>query len=59
MLATALFFAALARIPLADTLALFFCYPFLVALLSPWLLGEQLRAPALGRGAVGTRSEFS
>lgn len=41
MLATALFFAALARIPLADTLALFFCYPFLVALLSPWLLGEH------------------
>ena len=41
MLATALFFGALARIPLAETLALFFCYPFLVALLSPWLLGEH------------------
>lgn len=40
-LATALFFAALARTPLADVLALFFCYPFLVALLSPWLLGER------------------
>jgi drug/metabolite transporter (DMT)-like permease len=41
MLATALFFAALARIPIADALALLFCYPFLVALLSPWLLGER------------------
>ncbi len=40
-LATTLFFAALARIPLADALALLFCYPFLVALLSPWLLGER------------------
>jgi drug/metabolite transporter (DMT)-like permease len=40
-LPTALFFAALARIPLADALALLFCYPFLVALLSPWLLGER------------------
>ncbi|MGH9319413.1 MAG: DMT family transporter, partial [Vicinamibacteria bacterium] len=40
-LATALFFAALARIPLADGLALLFCYPFVVSMLSPWLLGER------------------
>ncbi len=40
-LCTTLFFAALARIPLADALALLFCYPFLVAILSPWLLGEK------------------
>ncbi len=40
-LCTVLFFAALARIPIADALALLFCYPFLVALLSPWLLGEK------------------
>ncbi|MGH9392255.1 MAG: DMT family transporter, partial [Vicinamibacteria bacterium] len=40
-LSTALFFASLARIPIADALALLFCYPFLVAMLSPWLLGER------------------
>jgi drug/metabolite transporter (DMT)-like permease len=43
-LSTAFFFAALARIPIADALALLFCYPFLVALLSPWLLGERFEA---------------
>jgi drug/metabolite transporter (DMT)-like permease len=42
--ATALFFASIARIPIADALALLFCYPFLVALLSPWLLGERFGA---------------
>jgi drug/metabolite transporter (DMT)-like permease len=46
-LATALFFASIARIPIADALALLFCYPFLVALLSPWLLGERFD-PRLG-----------
>jgi drug/metabolite transporter (DMT)-like permease len=56
MLATALFFAGLARIPLADTLAIFFCYPFLVALLSPWLLGERFESRvwiAVGVGLTG------
>lgn len=56
-LATALFFAALARTPLADVLALFFCYPFLVALLSPWLLGERFDSSlgAAWRTAAGCR----
>jgi drug/metabolite transporter (DMT)-like permease len=53
MLATALFFAALARIPLADALALLFCYPFLVAFLSPWLLGERFESRLWVAVAVG------
>jgi drug/metabolite transporter (DMT)-like permease len=53
MLATALFFAALARIPLADALALLFCYPFLVALLSPWLLGERFELRLWAAVVVG------
>jgi drug/metabolite transporter (DMT)-like permease len=55
-LATALFFAAIARIPIADALALLFCYPFLVAMLAPWLLGERFEprlAIAVVAGLIG------
>lgn len=41
VVATALFFAAIARIPLATALALMFCYPLIVSVLSPRLLGER------------------
>jgi drug/metabolite transporter (DMT)-like permease len=41
--ATLLFFAAIARIPIADALALLFVYPLLVTALSPVLLGERVR----------------
>jgi drug/metabolite transporter (DMT)-like permease len=56
-LATTLFFAALARVPIADTLAIFFCYPFFVTLLSPWLLAERIGPRlwiAVGAGLLGT-----
>jgi drug/metabolite transporter (DMT)-like permease len=46
VVATSLFFASIARIPLANALALLFCYPLIVSVLSPWLLGER---PELGR----------
>jgi drug/metabolite transporter (DMT)-like permease len=39
-----LLFGALRRIPLADTVILFQTHPFVVALLSPFLLGERLVA---------------
>ena len=39
---TVLFFAAIAEMPLADTLALVFVYPFIVTALSPLLLGEPV-----------------
>jgi drug/metabolite transporter (DMT)-like permease len=41
MISTFLFFMAIARIPLADAIAIFFAYPFLVTALAPWLLGEK------------------
>ncbi len=42
VVATALFFAALAELPLADALALVFASPLMVTALSPWLLGETV-----------------
>jgi drug/metabolite transporter (DMT)-like permease len=39
---TILFFAAIARMPLADALALVFVSPLVVTALSPWLLGESV-----------------
>ena len=39
---TVLFFAAIARMPLADALALIFVSPLIVTALSPWLLGESV-----------------
>ncbi len=53
---TALFFAAIARMPLADALALVFVAPLIVTALSPWLLGEQVgvrRFSAVGVGFLG------
>lgn len=41
MTSTFLFFMAIARIPLADAIAIFFVYPFVVTALAPWLLGES------------------
>ena len=38
-----LFFGALRRIPLGDTMILFQSHPALVAFVSPWILGERLR----------------
>ena len=40
--ATFFFFWALKTLPMADTLALMFSYPFLITALSPWLLGEKV-----------------
>jgi drug/metabolite transporter (DMT)-like permease len=37
---TFLIFMAFARMPLADAIAIFFAYPFLVTAMAPWLLGE-------------------
>ncbi len=37
---TFLIFMAFARMPLADGIAIFFAYPFLVTAMAPWLLGE-------------------
>ena len=43
--ATALFFSAIDRMPLADTLALFFVSPLVVTSLAPLLLGERVGMP--------------
>lgn len=53
VLATSLFFAAIARIPLANALALLFCYPLIVSLLSPLLLGEKAELRRLVAALIG------
>lgn len=58
---TLLFFAGLARMPLANTLALAFISPFVVTALSPWLLGERVgprRWAAVGCGFLGALIVF-
>ncbi len=40
--ATALFFRAVALMPLADTLAVFFIYPFIITAFAPWVLGDRV-----------------
>ena len=40
--ATALFFSALRTMPMADVLAVYFVYPFLITLLAPLVLGEKV-----------------
>lgn len=40
--ATVLFFSALETMPVADALAVYFVYPFLITLMAPWLLGETV-----------------
>jgi len=54
---TFFFFLSLARMPMADTLALIFAYPLIVTALSPWLLKEKVglrRWLAVIAGMVGT-----
>ena len=53
MVSTACFFGAIASIPLADTLAVVFVYPFVVTALSPWFLGERVGIWRWGAVAVG------
>ncbi len=55
--ATLLFFTALTTMPLADTLAIYFAYPFVVAALAPIALGERMggrRWAAVIIGFLGT-----
>ena len=51
--ASALYFAALGLMPLADALALTFVAPLTVAVLAPWLLGERVGWRAYAAVAVG------
>lgn len=54
---TFFFFMSLAKMPMADTLALIFAYPLIVTALSPWLLSEKVglrRWLAVIAGMVGT-----
>jgi S-adenosylmethionine uptake transporter len=53
LLSTALFFAALRRLPFAETLALSFLAPLFMALLAALLLGEALTLTMLGVVGVG------
>ncbi|MGI9477500.1 MAG: DMT family transporter [Hyphomicrobiaceae bacterium] len=53
MVSTACFFGAIATIPLADTLAIVFVYPFIVTALAPWFLGERVGVWRWGAVAVG------
>jgi len=51
------FFASLSRIPLADTVAVFFVNPFVITALSPLFLGERVgvwRWSAVAAGFAGT-----
>lgn len=55
--ATVLFFTALQTMPIADALAVYFIYPFLITLLAPWVLGETVgirRYLAVLVGFLGT-----
>jgi drug/metabolite transporter (DMT)-like permease len=54
--ATACFFNAVSDMPLADALAVFFIYPFIVTALSPWVLGDHIgvwRWSATALGFIG------
>ncbi len=56
VVATCLFFGALARIPLADAVALVFVFPLVTTALAPVVLGEHVgwkRWIAVGMGFVG------
>ena len=50
--ATLSFVFSVRYLPLANTVAILYIYPFLVALLSPWLLGER-SSPAVWFGVTG------
>jgi drug/metabolite transporter (DMT)-like permease len=51
--ATVLFFAAIATIPIADALALLFGYPLLVTVFSPFVLGEKVAPRSWIAVAIG------
>jgi drug/metabolite transporter (DMT)-like permease len=42
LLGGGLFFFAIARMPIADALAVYFIFPFVITLLSPFVLGERV-----------------
>ncbi len=42
LFATAMFFNGVAVMPLANMLAVFFIYPFVITALSPWVLGDRV-----------------
>ena len=53
---TMCFFSAVQVLPLADTIAIVFVYPFVVTALAPWLVGDsvgRLRWTAVGIGFIG------
>lgn len=55
--ATYCFFGAISTIPIANALAIYFAYPFVMTALSPWLLKETAgwrRWAATGVGFLGT-----
>jgi drug/metabolite transporter (DMT)-like permease len=51
--ATACFFNAVSAMPLADALAVFFIYPFIVTALSPWVLGDRIGVWRWSATAIG------
>jgi drug/metabolite transporter (DMT)-like permease len=53
LVGTVLFFLGLARMPVADTLALFFISPLATTALSAWLLGEKVGARRYAAVAIG------
>ncbi len=53
ILGTAFFFWALAYLPIADTLAIYFIQPILVTALSPFILGEKVGARRWSMVALG------
>lgn len=53
LVSTGLFFAAIARIPLADALATVFIYPFIITACAPLLLGEKVGIRRWTAVAVG------
>lgn len=52
-LATVMFFSALVTMPMADALAVYFIYPFLITLFAPFVLGETVGLRRLMAVAIG------
>lgn len=53
VVATFVFFLTLTQLPMADTLALGFLYPLLVALLAPFMLGERVSRRSVVAAGIG------
>jgi drug/metabolite transporter (DMT)-like permease len=53
VLATFCFFNAVSLMPLADALAVFFIYPFIITALSPWVLGDRIGKWRWAATAIG------